>query len=54
MTLAVGPGEALGAWLGGKIFDATGSYLGAFAVTVTALVIGVVAIWRVRPDPMRS
>jgi len=54
MTLAVGPGESLGAWLGGKIFDATGSYLGAFAVTVTALVIGVVAIWRVRPDPMRS
>jgi MFS family permease len=54
MTLAVGPGEALGAWLGGKIFDATGSYLGAFAVAVTALVIGVVAMWRVRADPLRS
>src|SRR5207245_10200547 len=50
MTLAVGPGEALGAWLGGKIFDATGSYLGAFAVAATALVIGVVAMWRVRAD----
>ena len=54
MTLAVGPGEALGAWLGGEIFDATGSYFGAFAVAVTALVIGVVAMWRVRADPLRS
>ncbi len=54
MTLAVGPGEAIGAWLGGKIFDATGSYVGAFAVAVTALVIGVVAMWRVRADPRRS
>src|SRR5262245_33755672 len=42
------------AWLGGKIFDATGSYFGAFAVAVTALVIGVVAMWRVRADPLRT
>src|SRR5207244_1077647 len=41
MTLAVGPGEASGAWLGRKIFDATGREFGAFAVAVTALVIGV-------------
>ncbi len=54
MTLAVGPGEAIGAWIGGKIFDVSGSYLGAFAFAVTALGIAVVAIWRVRPDPMRS
>ena len=38
----------------GPIFDATGSYVGAFAVAVTALVIGVVAMWRVRADPRRS
>jgi len=54
MTLAVGPGEAIGAWIGGKIFDVSGSYLGAFAFAVTALGIAVVAIWRVRSDPMRS
>jgi MFS family permease len=54
MTLAVGPGEALGAWIGGKIFDATGSYLGAFAFAVAALAAGLAAIWRVRPDPRRS
>ena len=53
LTLALGPGEAMGAWLGGKIFDATGSYLGAFAVAAAALVVGVVAMWQVRPDPAR-
>ncbi|OLC06820.1 MAG: hypothetical protein AUH42_04785 [Gemmatimonadetes bacterium 13_1_40CM_70_11] len=54
LALAVGPGEALGAWIGGEVFDATGSYLGAFAFAVIALVVGVAAIWRVRPDPRRS
>ena len=53
LTLAVGPGEALGAWLGGKIFDVTGSYVGAFAFAIGALVVGVAAIWRVRHDPLR-
>ena len=51
MTLAVGPGEALGTWLGGWIFDATGSYLPAFGVALAALVAGVDAIWRVPSTP---
>ncbi len=51
LSLAVGPGEALGAWLGGTLFDASGSYLPAFGVVVLALVAGCVAIWRVKaPD----
>lgn len=54
MSLASGPGEALGAWIGGRIFDATGSYLGAFGFAVLALAVGVAAVWRVRPDPRRS
>ncbi|OLC13239.1 MAG: hypothetical protein AUH29_13030 [Candidatus Rokubacteria bacterium 13_1_40CM_69_27] len=54
LTLAAGPGEALGAWIGGEIFDVTGSYLGAFAFAVAALAAGVFAIWRVRPDSRRS
>ncbi len=53
LALALGPGEAIGAWLGGKIFDVTGSYLPAFAVAVAALAAGVVAIWRVRAEPAR-
>ncbi|HET7341750.1 MAG TPA: MFS transporter [Methylomirabilota bacterium] len=48
LGLAIGPGEALGAWLGGRIFDVTGSYLPAFGFAVAMLVTGVVAIWRVR------
>lgn len=53
LALATGPGEALGAWIGGEIFDVTGSYLPAFAVAVGALVAGVIAMWRVRPGPGR-
>jgi MFS transporter, OFA family, oxalate/formate antiporter len=48
MALAVGPGQALGAWAGGKIFDVSGSYLPAFGFAAAALAVGVVAIWRVR------
>lgn len=48
LGLAVGPGEALGAWLGGRIFDASGTYLPAFGVALVALAAGVAAVWRVR------
>jgi MFS family permease len=53
IVLATGPGEALGAWVGGAIFDLTGSYLGAFGFVAAALLAGVAAIWRVR-QPRRS
>ncbi len=49
LTLAVGPGEALGAWLGGELFDLTGSYLPAFGFVALALAGGIGAFWRVRP-----
>lgn len=54
LALAIGPGEAIGAWTGGKVFDVTGSYLPAFGVAVVALVAGVIAIWRVGPETERS
>ena len=54
LALAVGPGEALGAWIGGEIFDVSGSYVPAFGFAVAALAAGAAAIWRVRPDPLRS
>jgi MFS family permease len=51
LSLAIGPGEALGAWLGGRIFDTTNSYLPAFALVIIALIIGCAAMWRVTaPD----
>lgn len=49
MILATGPGEAIGAWAGGAIYDLTGRYLWAFGFVVVVLVLGVVSIWRVRP-----
>jgi predicted MFS family arabinose efflux permease len=53
LALATGPGEAIGAWVGGAIFDQTGGYLPAFGVAIIALGAGVIAIWRVRVDPRR-
>jgi MFS family permease len=47
LSLPVGPGEALGAWMGGVIYDRSGSYLPAFGVVLLALALGLVAIWRV-------
>jgi MFS family permease len=48
LGLAVGLGEALGAWLGGTTYDIWGSYLPAFGVVVLALAAGLVSMWRVR------
>lgn len=50
LLLATGPGEAIGAWIGGRIFDAAGSYLPAFGFAIAALAAGVVSIWRVRVE----
>jgi MFS family permease len=54
LLLALGPGEALGTWIGGKIYDVTGSYLGAFAVAAAALVASLACIWRVDPESRRG
>jgi MFS family permease len=53
IVLSSGPGEALGVWAGGAIYDLTGSYLWAFAVAVVGLGLGVWTIWRVRPIERR-
>jgi OFA family oxalate/formate antiporter-like MFS transporter len=54
IVLATGPGEAIGAWAGGAIFDLTGSYLWAFGFVVVALLAGIAAIWQVRQPARRS
>ena len=54
IVLATGPGEAIGAWAGGAIFDLTGSYLWAFGFVVVALLAGIGAIWQVRQPARRS
>ncbi len=56
IVLAAGPGEAIGAWAGGAIYDVTGSYLWAFGFVLAVLALGAWSIWRVPPsaDPFRS
>ena len=45
IALASGPGEAVGVWGGGAIFDLTGSYLLALGLSAISLGVGVLAIW---------
>jgi len=47
IALASGPGEAVGAWGGGIIFDLAGSYLLALSLSALSLCVGVLAIWMV-------
>jgi len=57
IALASGPGEAVGAWGGGAIFDLTGSYLAALGLSSGALITGILAIWmagQARPREPRA
>jgi MFS family permease len=47
--LGAGLGMALGGWIGGVIFDATGGYGLAFAVSVVASLVGMVSIMLLEP-----
>ena len=38
-------GSALGAWLAGRIFDATGSYAIAFALGAAAAAVAALSVW---------
>jgi predicted MFS family arabinose efflux permease len=38
-------GSALGAWLAGRIFDATGSYAIAFSLAAMAAGVAALSVW---------
>jgi MFS family permease len=42
-------GGTLGPWLGGWIFELTGSYVPAFSISLIAFIIGCIAIWVAAP-----
>ena len=44
--VANGIGEGLGAWLGGAVFDRTGSYSAAFGTPIVSLALGAAALRR--------
>lgn len=44
-TLSIGVGGAFGAWLGGFIYDVTGSYFIAFLVSLACFFTSLVSVW---------
>jgi sugar phosphate permease len=53
INLFSGFGNALGAWLGGYVYDVTGSYAIAFGVAVAGKLASAVALWLVAPRKVR-
>jgi MFS family permease len=48
ITIGSGVGSGLGAWGAGFIFDVSGSYKLAFALSIVAYALGCVAFWALR------
>ena len=44
-TLSIGIGGAVGSWLGGFIFDTTGSYSSAFVIAALCCIGSAIAVW---------
>jgi len=53
ITIGSGVGAALGSWGAGFIFDLSGSYELAFALSIVSYLCGVVAFWALRRPPVR-
>ena len=51
ITIGSGLGAAIGSWAAGWIFDLSGSYRTAFALSITAYVCGSIAFWALRRPP---
>jgi MFS family permease len=53
ITIGSGLGAALGSWGAGWIFDVSGSYRVAFALSIASYLCGIVAFWALRRPPVR-
>lgn len=53
MALGGFTGAAIGAWLGGHLFDLTNTYQVNFLVTALAMLVSVALIWKARPGRVR-
>ena len=53
ITVGTGLGSAIGSWGAGWIFDVSGSYRLAFALSIVSYAIGCVAFWALRRPPAR-
>ncbi len=50
-TMSIGVGGAVGAWLGGYIYDTTGSYFIAFLMAMFCFIASTINVWLVRRSP---
>src|SRR5260370_41629437 len=53
INLIGGVGNAVGAWLGGYLYDVTHSYRVLFAATIGAVAFSTIFIWSARPSKVR-
>ncbi|MFQ5542110.1 MAG: MFS transporter [Candidatus Binatia bacterium] len=53
-AISVGIGGALGSWLGGALYDLTGSYRMSFVYSITVLAFSVLSIWLASSGWVRS
>jgi MFS family permease len=53
MLAAIG-GGALGPWLGGVLYDRTGSYASTFLIAIGCCVLSAIAIWLAAPRHVRA
>jgi MFS family permease len=53
LSVGIGLGSAFGAWFAGFVFDATGSYVVAFAVAAASSTGGAVCLWLAAPRRVR-
>jgi MFS transporter, OFA family, oxalate/formate antiporter len=51
ITIGTGLGAAIGSWMAGFVFDATGSYRVAFGLSIVFYVAGSIAFWALRRPP---
>ena len=54
LEAVIGLGSALGPWLGGFIFDATGSYRTAFLIAIAACIMSCPFLWIAAPRKVRQ
>ncbi len=53
-AISVGIGGALGSWLGGALYDLTGSYRMSFVYAITVLALSILSIWLASAGWVRS
>lgn len=49
LLTGMGAGGAIGPWLGGYLFDLSGTYIGGFILSIASIALGCVCLWVAAP-----